>query len=260
MLQPKRKFKALIVDCDGTLFPNAPTDGPSEKVKNAIAEASKHLHVGIATSRPLAELHHIIDTLSLSGPSIIDGGAQIIEFPTKKVLLQHPLKLEAYLRVCSILTRYSFERFTINDNGIDIPFSDTLNPKKPLNIFILTNSKDRKEIEGELSGIKTVVVHEIRLWEIDEFEGRVGLEITDASTTKQQGIFDVAKILGISTHEIIGVGDAYNDFPLLMACGLKVAMGNAVEDIKAIADYIAPSVSEDGVADVIERFVLHEKI
>jgi hydroxymethylpyrimidine pyrophosphatase-like HAD family hydrolase len=41
-----------------------------------------------------------------------------------------------------------------------------------------------------------------------------------------------------------------------MACGLKVAMGNAVADVKAIANYIAPSVEEDGIADVIEKFVL----
>lgn len=41
-----------------------------------------------------------------------------------------------------------------------------------------------------------------------------------------------------------------------MACGLKVAMGSAVEDLKAIADYIAPSVDEDGVVDVIQKFIL----
>ena len=41
-----------------------------------------------------------------------------------------------------------------------------------------------------------------------------------------------------------------------MACGLKVAMGNAVDDLKAIADYIAPTVDEDGVADVINKFIL----
>ena len=41
-----------------------------------------------------------------------------------------------------------------------------------------------------------------------------------------------------------------------MACGLKVAMGNAVEDLKAIADYIALPVEKDGVAEVINKFVL----
>jgi hypothetical protein len=44
-----------------------------------------------------------------------------------------------------------------------------------------------------------------------------------------------------------------------MACGLKVAVGNAVEELKEIADYIAPPLEEDGVADVINKFVLHSQ-
>lgn len=250
------KYKALIVDVDGTLIPNASDGVPSNKVKKAITSAGKHLHVGIATSRPIAELHHIVDNLSLSGPSIIDGGAQIIDFPSRKILIQHPLKIDDYSTVCNVLVKYPTQRFVVNDNGIDVPFSKTLTPKNSLNIFILTNSADREKIVDELSLIPTVVVHEILLWKTEEFEGRVGLEITDASATKQHAILEVAKVLGINTHEIIGIGDGYTDFPLLMACGLKVAMGNAIEDIKEIADYIAPSVEEDGVVDVINKFIL----
>ena len=82
------------------------------------------------------------------------------------------------------------------------------------------------------------------------------MSIQHVEATKQHAIFEVAKLLHIDTHEIIGVGDGYNDFPLLMACGLKVAMGNAVPELKAIADYIAPTIDEDGVSDIIEKFVL----
>ena len=66
----------------------------------------------------------------------------------------------------------------------------------------------------------------------------------------------VSKLLNIKTKHISGVGDSNNDFPLLLACGLKVAMGNANSDLKQIADFVAPSVEEDGVATVIERFIL----
>jgi hypothetical protein len=45
-----------------------------------------------------------------------------------------------------------------------------------------------------------------------------------------------------------------------MACGLKVAMGNAVPELKAIADYIAPSVTDDGMATVIEKFILNSAV
>ena len=50
------------------------------------------------------------------------------------------------------------------------------------------------------------------------------------------------------------MGDGYNDFSLLMACGLKVAMGNAVEELKSIADYIAPTVENDGLSNVIAKY------
>lgn len=256
MKRNNKKFKALIIDVDGTLIPNASDGVPSEKVKKAIALASKYLHIGIATSRPLAELQHIVDILYLSGPSIVDGGAQIIDFPSRNILIQYPLKIDDYSKVCNILVKYPTQRFVVNDNGIDVPFSKILTPKNPLNIFTLINSDGKEKIVDELSKISTIVVHEILLWKTEAFEGRVGLEITDASATKQHAILEVAKALGISTHEIIGIGDGYNDFPLLMACGFKVAMGNAVDDLKAIADYIAPTVEEDGVADVINRFVL----
>ncbi len=85
---------------------------------------------------------------------------------------------------------------------------------------------------------------------------RTDILIYNSSATKQHAIFEIANIIGIQTHDIIAVGDGYNDFPLLMAAGLKIAMGNAVEDLKAIADYIAPPVEQDGVAHIIERFVL----
>ncbi|MDG7042371.1 MAG: HAD hydrolase family protein [Nitrososphaerota archaeon] len=62
--------------------------------------------------------------------------------------------------------------------------------------------------------------------------------------------------LGIKKEETIGVGDFPNDLPLFKVSGLKVAMGNAVPDLKAIADYIAPTYEEDGVAEVLRKFIL----
>ncbi|MBI5619841.1 HAD hydrolase family protein, partial [Candidatus Gottesmanbacteria bacterium] len=82
------------------------------------------------------------------------------------------------------------------------------------------------------------------------------MEITHTDASKLHGIVEVARHLNIKTEEIIGVGDGYNDFPLLMASGLKIAMGNAVPELKEIADFVAPTVDEDGVATVIEKFIL----
>ena len=82
----------------------------------------------------------------------------------------------------------------------------------------------------------------------------VDVYFSHSNATKQHAVFELANILGISNDEIIGIGDGYNDFPLLMGSGLKVAMGNAVSELKEIADYIAPTVDDDGLADVISKY------
>lgn len=86
----------------------------------------------------------------------------------------------------------------------------------------------------------------------------IDVYITNVDATKQHAILKFLDLVGINQNETIGIGDHYNDYPLLMACGLKVAMGNAVPELKEIADHVAPSVDEDGVANVIERFILNQ--
>jgi len=248
----KKQYKALILDVDGTLIPNKRDGMPSKKVANSIAKASKILHVGVATSRPYFILSHIFDHLKLSGPSIIVGGAQVIDTTSKKILFEKPLLKEDVIKIVK-LSKSSSIQLRISDGDKIYVLSEKYTPQKPLQIWAhgLTLIRADNYIK-KISNIPTVVLHKVPSWK----KGKVDFIITHASVSKQHAILEVARILNIETHEIIGVGDGYNDFPLLMACGLKVAMGNAVEELKAIADYVAPSVEEDGVADVIERFVL----
>ena len=248
----RKKYKALILDVDGTLIPNKIDGMPSKRVIDAIAKASKFIHIGIATSRPYFMLSHIFDHLKLSGPSIINAGSQIIDLPSEKILWEQSIDSKVVFPICKILQKYKLD-VLVNDNGKEIKFSKKYTLKKPLSIYVVSvNSKIIDGLVKEVSSIPTIIAHKLPSWK----KGQLTISITHSSATKQHAILEVAKILKIKTHEIIGVGDGYNDFPLLMACGLKVAMGNAVDDLKAIADYVAPSVEEDGVADVIEKFVL----
>ena len=62
--------------------------------------------------------------------------------------------------------------------------------------------------------------------------------------------------LGISRKELIACGDGFNDLSMIQYAGLGVAMHNAQPLVKEVADYIAPSNDDDGVAHVVERFLL----
>ena len=78
---------------------------------------------------------------------------------------------------------------------------------------------------------------------------------THPNSTKQHAILKFSQILEIDPKDIMGIGDGYNDMPLLMACGLKVAVGNAINDLKEIADYIAPPVIDDGFAYAVRKLI-----
>jgi len=66
----------------------------------------------------------------------------------------------------------------------------------------------------------------------------------------------LADRFGIPQAETMAVGDSGNDISMIQWAGLGVAMGNATPDVQATADWIAPRVQEDGLVEVIERFVL----
>lgn len=250
-----KKFKALMIDCDGTLIAPQRDAMPTPKVTKAVKQASKKLHVGIATQRAIPNTIPIIKHLNLIGPSIVAGGSLIIDSKSFKVIKEEMIDFNSIYQVIKITKDYKHYGgpFLIQDSEKgDDEWTEGYVIRKPIGVFIGSLSyKLAIELEDKLSKIPNIAVHKVIPW-----AGQFGVAVNAALATKQHGIFEVAKILGINTHEIIGIGDSYNDFPLLMACGLKVAMGNAVDDLKAIADYIAPSVEEDGVVDVINKFVL----
>ena len=84
------------------------------------------------------------------------------------------------------------------------------------------------------------------------------LEVGVKNMDKGMGISMIADILGVSKKETMAIGDASNDIPMLKWAGLGVAMGNATEEIKKIADVVALSNDDDGAAKVIEKYVLYK--
>ena len=82
------------------------------------------------------------------------------------------------------------------------------------------------------------------------------LEILSKGVTKGTGIQLIAEKLGIHKDEVICIGDSGNDIAMINYAGLGVAMGNATTQIKEVADFVTLSNEEDGVAHVINKFIL----
>ena len=85
------------------------------------------------------------------------------------------------------------------------------------------------------------------------------LEINDAQATKGCGLSALAAHLGIDVSQIMAFGDGENDQTMIEAAGFGVAMGNAVDSLKAAADYVTLTNDEDGVAAAIEKFIFNKE-
>ena len=82
------------------------------------------------------------------------------------------------------------------------------------------------------------------------------LEFSNPEGSKYCAVKFLQEYWGITEEETLTIGDQNNDIALLQAGGVKVAMGNATEELKSIADYITDTVYNDGFVKVIEKFVL----
>lgn len=86
------------------------------------------------------------------------------------------------------------------------------------------------------------------------------LEIMPFGVTKGSMLPMLLEKLGFTNEEMIAFGDNYNDITMIGYAGLGVAMGNAEEDVKKIANYVCESNDDDGVAKTLEKYVLKSNI
>ncbi|MFM7364083.1 MAG: Cof-type HAD-IIB family hydrolase [Cuspidothrix sp.] len=84
------------------------------------------------------------------------------------------------------------------------------------------------------------------------------LEAANTGANKGKAVRYLAEeILGLESHHVMTIGDNFNDVEMLSYAGIGVAMGDAPTEVKALADWIAPSVESDGAAVAIEKFLLN---
>lgn len=246
------RYKALMLDLDGTTVPIGFDTVPSEKVKQAIVKANEKIAVGIATSRPYHVMEYLLDQLVLSAPCVINGGSEIIDPKTRRVLYNQPVS-EKSIRAVYLVVKEMKLTMDVDFHERSARMEDSVDLRNVLSAY--TYPEDEETVTAllqRIAGISDISSHKMPAPE----KGKYYVSFNHSTATKQQGILQVAELMNIKTKDMIAVGDGHNDMPLLLACGLRVAMGNAADELKDIADYVAPSVDNDGVADVIEKYIL----
>lgn len=261
-----KRFKAWVVDFDGTLVDA--NFNLSSKVKDTIRDLLNEGYIfSIATGRPYQGIvKRICKDLGLTAPLIVSGGSEIIDPKIEQVLwAEYFPKAQAENLIKYFLqenfdfgvesegyavTPKNIERMEYGPDMVYKKFED-LNYEKvsKMVLFHVSSIGDPKEIE-EMFGDRYKYLHFV-------ISGKEGLPlvlgITSEKATKHMAVLELSKILNIDPKFMVGIGDGYNDYPLLSACGFKVAMDNAPQQLKDIADLIVPDVANNGLLVAINK-------
>lgn len=260
-------FRLVAVDLDGTLIGTDLTVRPA--VREAIAALlERGVTVVLATGRMYVSSRPFAEALGLTAPLICYQGAMIREIHgSQRILLHRPAPLwlareaarfardreltmivyhddHAYTARLTDEAGYyaALNRITLRQVG-DLSAFLT---RRPTKIVFVSGPGGARVIAAELAERWGSVAHVVQ-------SNERFAELTARGVSKGSALRSLARRLGIRRAEIVAIGDHDNDRSLLTCAGLGVAMGNAVPELKAIADLVAPSVSEDGVAWAIHQ-------
>lgn len=253
-------YKAIMLDIDGTVIPYSYDSLSSKRVIEAVEKAKAFVSVCIVTGRSYIATKIILESFDIhTGYAVVDGGAFVVDLESKKTIYEKFLTKDDLRKIAEVFEKEKVV-FYLKDRESFAGKRDYYEPYKKGQVLtdvsmIFTDelfSLERTHaIMKKLSSPTTTIFRSKH-----KDPNKYSFNITHVKATKMHGIAIIAKMLKLKKEEIIGVGDGYNDYPLLMGSGLKVAMGNAVNDLKEIADFVAPSVEDDGVAVTIEKFIL----
>lgn len=262
-------YKLIAVDMDGTLL-----NDKSELTEKTIETVKKLIEKGgiftISTGRPVQGLKTVIEKLGLKGPMITYNGAILAMAEDSRIIFHKKLEetdakmiLDMGLRLNTTIVVWSDNRLYVN------VINDRVNDYKKLSgvepIVIHNYDEIIKQGITKILWYDTVENVNKYLMKLKDYVNHTAkfctskptfIEFFNSGVSKAEGIYKLSEMYNIKTDEIIAVGDGYNDLEMIEAAGLGVVMANAPDDLKELADYIAPSNEEDGVAEVIEQFML----
>lgn len=277
------KYKLICMDMDGTLL-NSKKE-ISERSIRAIEKAHDlGIKVVIATGRIFVSAEYYGDIIGVKAPIIASNGAYVREKDKNEAIYEEGLGEENYKLILEMLDKYDIVPHFYTDCTIytgklvhsSLSYNNA-NKNMPINRQVKIRIIDNwdKFISSERPNfLKVMVVDDDgekinrakeEFKKLNKFQVVSSLknsfEIMSKSTSKGKALSRLCDYYEISKEEVIAIGDNENDISMITYAGLGVAMGNGEEEVKNIADYITDTNDEDGVAKVIEKFILsHENI
>ena len=268
------RYKLLALDMDGTLLNSAKQITPTTlKAINRLLE--RGVHVVISSGRNIPEMSYYSEQLKNIRYAVLMSGGLVYDFAEEKPIALHPVSTDIALEIidAGLAEQAMIHIHTIRDSIVcraDISHLADFRMGIYQDMFlkICTVIDDPKQFALEHRGelVKVNLYHrspESRQRNFERlkhlpiepvFAEETNIEASPRGISKASGLIELCKHLGISIEDTVAIGDAPNDLEILQTAGLSIAMGNAEDQIKALADFVTLDNDHDGIAHAIEQF------
>ncbi|MEW6355929.1 MAG: Cof-type HAD-IIB family hydrolase [Planctomycetota bacterium] len=277
------RFKLIALDVDGTLLNSERQIGP--RTKKALHDAvAAGIKIVLCTGRRYRSVLPIVDLLGIKPIVVVHGGALVKDSQTHQTLYSHGLPHQLAQAVLGFLKYYDVSPLLILDTyptGPDFIIEDD-KKGKPEFLRYIEGAKGFYKVSKDFGGAPRDKMLEIALFSrmgtlADllhrvklEFRSRIEahvlifghyrnrcdcLEIFNRRTSKWIALMHVAQQMGIADREIVAAGDDVNDIEMIQKAGFGIAMGNARDELKEVADLVTGSYDDEGVADFVEQIL-----
>lgn len=265
----KIPIKLMVFDLDDTLLDS--NLSISLRTYQAIRQAmAKGIKVMLATGRMYSSAIPFARSLGLDMPLISYNGAMINSYPSGERLFHYPIKQEAAKQVMELCRERQWYIQTYINDVLYVKEID-----KHAKLYAKTTGAQPISVGEQLYNMSEAPTKMLAIAEPDQIERMKGelasqlekilyiaeskpgyLEINDLTVNKGTALKLIASQLNISPLEIMTFGNGINDIEMLNYSGWGVAVGNSSPAVKKIARLVTGSNDKEGVADVIERYVL----
>ncbi|MFS8203243.1 HAD family hydrolase (plasmid) [Streptomyces sp. CWNU-52B] len=260
-------YKLVATDLDGTLLRSDDTVSPRTREALVAATAAGAAHL-VVTGRAVPWTRHILDDLGYEGLAVCGQGAQLYDAGAHRLLTSVTLDRQvAGLALAKIEAEVGPLALAASRDGLDgdvlvgpgyrvqgllqsVPFTDVAEVwAAPLTkMYIqhprLTDDELASAARAAAGGLVSIVM-----------AGEGIVEILPLGLSKATGLSLAARRLGVKAADTIAFGDMPNDIPMFAWSAHGVAMANAHESLKAVANEITLSNDEDGIAVVLEKLL-----
>lgn len=257
-------IKAIFFDIDGTLVSLSTHRIPQSAV-DAITQAKRQgVKIFISTGRPFPLIDNIGEIRHLVDGYITTNGAWC--FMGDRVISCSPIPQNDAATMVRLADEMNFGTLVVgekdiimfNDNGTSEVFRQLLNVRdlksdvpvetvlsqRVLQFTPVITPEQEERLMPHLPGCES------SRW-CPEFA-----DVTARGVNKGKGLLAMIAGLNISIGETMAFGDGGNDLAIVMTAGVGVAMGNANESLKAVADYVTDTVDDNGISNALHRWVL----